>query len=304
MGRAGQGPAALTRIEQDGRFMERRRYGNTGEELSIIAFGAIVIMGLDQREADRWVREAYDRGVNYYDVAPSYGDAEERLGPALEPIRDGVFLACKTGKRTKAEAAEELRASLKRLRTDRFDLYQLHALTTDEDVEQAFGPGGAMEALVEAREAGLVRYLGFSAHSVKAAPAALERFQFDSVLFPFNVTAYYLGNFGPQVLEAAQLRCTARLALKAMAKGPWPQGADRSIHPNCWYEPYTDPAAAELALRWTLSLPITAAVPPGDPKLYGMALAFAERFRPLTSDELEQVQKQARQAEPLFRSEG
>jgi len=281
--------------------MERRPYGNTGEQLSIIAFGGIVVMGLDQREADRWVREAYDRGVNYFDVAPSYGDAEERLGPALKGIRDGVFLACKTGKRRKSEAAEELRASLKRLGTDHFDLYQLHALTTEEDVEQAFGPDGAMEALVEARAAGLVRYLGFSAHSVKAALTALERFAFNSVLFPFNVTAFYHGNFGPQVLEAAQTRCVARLALKAMARGPWPEGADRSIHPNCWYEPYTDPAAAELALRWTLSLPITAAVPPGDPKLYGMALTFAERFRPLSDEELAQVRQQAEQAVPLFR---
>ncbi|MGC8666672.1 MAG: aldo/keto reductase [Chthonomonadales bacterium] len=283
--------------------MERRPYGNTKEQLSIIAFGGIVVMGLDQQEADRWVREAYDRGVNYYDVAPSYGDAEERLGPALKGIRDSIFLACKTGKRLKKEAAEELRASLKRLRTDRFDLYQLHALTTDEDIEQAFGPGGALEALVEAREAGLVRYLGFSAHSVKAALAALERFQFDSVLFPFNITAYSTGNFGPQVLEAAQTRCVARLALKAMAKGPWPDGADRSAYPNCWYEPHTDPEVAELALRWTLSLPITAAVPPGDPKLYRMALTFAERFRPLSDEELERAQALARQATPLFRQE-
>src|SRR5213593_2445021 len=124
--------------------MERRPLGETGEELSIIGFGGIVVMNVEPGEASRLVAEAVDRGVNYFDVAPSYGNAEERLVPALAPHRDRVFLACKTGKRDKAEAAHELRESLRRMQTDPFDLYQLHALTTMEEMEQALGPGGAM----------------------------------------------------------------------------------------------------------------------------------------------------------------
>ncbi len=280
--------------------MQYRAYGNTGHELSIIAMGGIVVMGVEQSEADRTVREAFDRGINYFDVAPSYGDAEDRLGPALVGLRDQVFLACKTGKRTRTEAAQELRDSLRRLRTDRFDLYQLHALGNVEEVETCFGPGGAMEAFTEARDAGLVRYLGFSAHSAEAALAALERFPFDSVLFPFNYTTFYKAGFGPQVLEAAEKRGAARLALKAMARGPWEEGADRSACKNCWYEPQSDPAEAELALRWTLSLPITAAIPPGDPKLFSMALDFAERFTPITDAERRAVEERAATNKPLF----
>jgi aryl-alcohol dehydrogenase-like predicted oxidoreductase len=280
--------------------MQKRAYGETGQELSIVGFGGIVVMGAEQSEADRRVRDAFDRGINYYDVAPSYGDAEEKLGPALVGLRDQVFLACKTGKRTKAEATEELHASLKRLHTDRFDLYQLHAVSSVEEAQTCLGPGGAIEAFVEARDAGLVKYLGFSAHSAEAALLLLDQFPFQSVLFPFNYTTYYTGNFGPQVLEKAQQTGAARLALKAMARRPWPDGADRSIAQNTWYEPHTDPAEAELALRWTLSLPITAAIPPGDPRLFQLAVEAAERFKPLTTDERAMVEQRAGIEKPIF----
>jgi aryl-alcohol dehydrogenase-like predicted oxidoreductase len=277
----------------------RRQYGNSGIDLSIVGIGGVVVMGMEQSDADRICREAFDRGVNYFDVAPSYGDAEERMGPAIRGLRDRIFLACKTAMRTKAEAAAELRESLRRLQTDHFELYQLHALGSVEEVETCFGPGGAMEAFVEAREAGLVRYLGFSAHSSEAALLAMDRFDFDSILFPFNYTTYYQADFGPQVLERAQQRGAARLALKAMARRPWPEGAPRK-QKNCWYEPFTDPAEGELALRWTLSLPITAAIPPGDPEIFRMALDFAERFTPLTEEEQKAVMERVAQNTPLF----
>ena len=277
----------------------RRQYGNSGIDLSIVGIGGVVVMGMEQSDADRICREAFDRGVNYFAVAPSYGDAEERMGPAIRGLRDRIFLACKTAMRTKAEAAAELRESLRRLQTDHFELYQLHALGSVEEVETCFGPGGAMDAFVEAREAGLVRYLGFSAHSSEAALLAMDRFDFDSILFPFNYTTYYQADFGPQVLERAQQRGAARLALKAMARRPWPEGAPRK-QKNCWYEPFTDPAEGELALRWTLSLPITAAIPPGDPEIFRMALDFAERFTPLTEEEQRAVMERVAQNTPLF----
>src|SRR5579884_2983089 len=233
--------------------MEKRPYGNTGEELSILSFGGIVVTDVSPQQADAYVGEAIDRGVNYFDVAPAYGNAEERLGPALAPYRDKVFLACKTAKRDAAGAREELERSLARLQTDRFDLYQLHALTTDDDIDQVFGAGGAMETFLQARDEGKVRYLGFSAHSVEAALAAMERFDFDSLLFPFNFVSYEIAGFGPQVMEAAQARGVARLALKAMARGPWREGdPHRSEYPKAWYEPFADRSDAEMALTYTL----------------------------------------------------
>lgn len=284
-------------------LLPKRRLGKTNQRLSIIGFGGIVVVGHEQAEADRFVREAFERGVNYYDVAPSYanGEAEEKLGKALVGLRDKVFLACKTARRDRTGAEEELRVSLARCRTDRFDLYQLHALSTMQDVDQALGKGGAIETLVEARKNGVVRYLGFSAHSVEAALAAMERFPFDTILFPFNYVCYAEGNFGPQVLKAARARGMGCLALKAIAHRPWPEGAERR-YPKCWYEPLDDPEQASRALRFTLSEPITAAVPPGDVRLFRLAMDIAARFRPLSRSERERILADGRGTPPLFKA--
>ena len=280
--------------------MDRRVLGKTGQELSIVGFGGIVVMNVEPAEASRLVAEAIDRGVNYFDVAPSYGNAEERLGPALAPYRDRAFLACKTGKRTKEEAAQELRQSLARMRTDHFDLYQLHALTSMEEMERALGPGGALEAFLEARDAGLIRHIGFSAHSVETALAAMDRFDFDSVLFPTNFVLYYQANFGPQVIERAQQKGVGRLALKAMARTPWAEGQPRTFS-KTWYQPVADPEEAALALRFTLSQPITAAIPPGEAALFRIALDVAAQFRPLTPEETAELRRRASALQPIFR---
>jgi aryl-alcohol dehydrogenase-like predicted oxidoreductase len=284
--------------------MERRPLGISGEELSIIGFGGILVMNVEPSEASALVAEAVDRGVNYFDVAPSYGNAEERLGPALEPYRDRVFLACKTQKRTRDEAAAELRDSLRRMRTDRFDLYQLHAMTTREDLETATGPGGALEAFVQAREQGLVRHIGFSAHSVEIALELMDRFPFASVLFPLNWMEYVNAGFGPQVVEKAVRLGVGRLALKAMARQKWPEGADREAWPKCWYEPCADPAEAALAVRFTLSQPVTSAIPPGEPALFRLALDTAADFQPITDEERGELVRRARGLEPFFQLAG
>ncbi|MFB0546164.1 MAG: aldo/keto reductase, partial [Anaerolineae bacterium] len=234
--------------------MEKRLLGNTGEALSVVGFGGIVVKDEDPSTASRLVAQAVERGINYFDVAPSYGNAQERLGPALEPYRTSVFLACKTMERSKEEASAELHQSLQHLRTDYFDLYQLHAVTTLEEVDQIMETGGAIEAFVEARERGLVRYLGFSAHSEEAALALLERFQFDSVLFPFNWVCWHQGRFGPQVLEKAQEKGVGILGLKALAKRKLKEGEEQKW-PKCWYAPVDDPDEASLALRFMLSKP-------------------------------------------------
>ncbi len=250
------------------------------------------------------VKLAIDSGINYFDVAPSYGDAELKLGPALEPYRKNVFLACKTTERTKAESRAELEKSLKNLRTDHFDLYQLHAVTTLQDVETILGPGGALETFVEAKKEGKVRFIGFSAHSVEAAMSLMNRFDFDTILFPVNFTTWNAGNFGPQVLARAQEKKMGILALKSMAKGPWPQGADRSKYPKCWYEPLTTPEDIRMGLRFTLSHPVTAAIPPGEPELFKIALSVSGKIDPLKNSEMQKIKERGANGIPLFKYEG
>jgi len=282
--------------------LPRRRY-NDRIDLSVIGFGAIVLMGMRQNEADRVVRESIDRGVNYFDVAPSYGDgeAEERLGPALTSHRSGVFLACKTVERNARGAEKELVRSLKRLKTDHVDLYQFHAVTRVEEVEQIFAAGGAMETFLRARADGRIGYIGFSAHSEAAALAMLDRFPFDSVLFPFNMVCYAQGNFGPAVMEKAKSKGVARLALKMLARGPWPEGASRN-YAKAWYQPIDDPDEARNAVRFTLSEDVTAAIPPGDIRLFRLAMDLAAEFKPLSAAERKQILSETANSVPLFRS--
>ena len=280
----------------------KRKLGSTGEMLSIVGLGGIVLCGNDQPASDRIVAKAHDRGVNYFDVAPSYGngEAEARLGPALKPYRSSSFLACKTARRDKAGAAEELKASLKALQTDHFDLYQLHGLPSVDEVKTALGPGGAIEAFAEARKQGLVRFLGFSAHSVEAALLAMESFAFDTILFPINWVCWLKGDFGARVVENAHAKGMGILALKALARTAWPEGVKRD-YPKCWYQPVSDPDLAALALRFTLSEPVTAAVPPGDERLFDLAMSAAASFKPLTGEERKELETAAADLEPIFR---
>jgi aryl-alcohol dehydrogenase-like predicted oxidoreductase len=297
-------PADLSAIqrEKSAKGLEKRSLGKTGEKLSILGFGGIVVMNASTEQATARVKEAIEAGVNYFDVAPSYGNAEDMLGPALEPYRKGVFLACKTQERTRAGAARELESSLKKMRTDHFDLYQLHAVAKPSDVDTILGPNGALETFVEAKRAGKVRFLGFSAHSVEAALALIRSFDFDTILYPVNYAVWHAGNFGPQVLEKAQEKKMGILALKALAKRPWPEEM-RKNHPHskCWYEPFDTAEEAMMGLRFTLSHPVTAAVPPGDEDIYKMALGLAAKFKPLSKEEMEAIKQKALTTPPLFK---
>ena len=278
--------------------MQQRPYGNTDDTLSIIGFGGIVVKDSTPEEASQRVGNAIDHGVTYFDVAPSYGNAEACLGPALEPYRNDVFLACKTGKRDKAGALAELEQSLKYLRTDNFDVYQMHAMKSWEDFEQATGPGGAMEALIEAREKGQIRHIGFSAHSDTVALALMDQFDFDSILFPINWVNYLEVGWGADVVDKAEEKGMGCMALKGMARGRVEKGDPRP-YDRCWYDPVDDRELADLAIRFTLSQPITAAVPPGDPKLFEMALEIGENFTPITESEIEHLKTQTKGVTPL-----
>lgn len=284
--------------------LPQRPYGKTGLTLSTIGFGGIVVMNAEQEHANRLVAEMVERGINYFDVAPSYGNAEARLGPALKPYRERSFLACKTTERTAEGAARELDASLQRMQTDYFDLYQLHAITgVEKDVDAAFAKGGAMETIIQAHKDGRVRYIGFSAHSDEAALAAMDRFDFTSALYPISFAMHFKGKFDQQVIARAQERGMSLLALKMLARQRW-QGSKndplRKKYPKCWYEPVRDPAEAEMALRWTLSQPITAAIPPGDESLFRMAVDLAMRFEPITETQTAQLRTLSGDLAPLF----
>src|SRR5579864_6836533 len=223
----------------------KRTLGKTGEKLSILGFGGIVVMDESPDAAKNIVAEAVDRGINYFDIAPSYGNAQERLGPALAPYRKDVLLACKTEGRTKDDSRKQLEESLRQLKTDHVDLYQFHALTKMKELDQVLGPGGAMETMEAAKKEGKIRYIGFSVHSQETALAALDRYNFDTILFPVNWVLFTQAEFGPKILKRAQEKQMGILALKSMAKTVWPAGQkENHPEPKCWYQPagYPDEA--------------------------------------------------------------
>jgi predicted aldo/keto reductase-like oxidoreductase len=297
-------PANLSAIVRDlsvvGK-LEKRSLGSTGEMLSVIGFGGIIVKDATVDDASSIVKFAIDAGVNYFDVAPSYGDAEIKLGPALEPYRKNIFLSCKTTNRTKEDAHTELTQSLLNLKTDYFDLYQLHAVTSLDEVKTILAPGGALEAFKEAKQEGKIRFIGFSAHSVEAALALMNSFDFDTVMFPVNFSTWYAGNFGPQVLELAAKKKMGIISLKAMAKGPLPENSDRTKYPKLWYEPLTGEDEIKMGLRFTLSHPVTTVLTPGDANLFRTALKLREELKPLNTEELDIIKTKALKQNPLFR---
>ncbi len=293
--------ASTTSVASPTTTIQKRTLGKTGERLSIIGFGGIVVMNEETGQASNIVAEAVDRGVNYFDVAPSYGNAQERLGPALAPYRKNCFLACKTEGRTKDDSRKQLEESLRLLKTDHVDLYQFHALTKMAELDQVLGPGGAMETMEAAKKEGKIRYIGFSVHSAETALAAMDRYPFDTVLFPVNFVLFSQANFGPQILKRAQEKNMGILALKGMAKTVWAAG-QKNNHPQekCWYQPASFPEEASLGLRWTLGHPVTAALPPGDEKYFRLAMDVAQNYKPLERHEEVALLGRATGVEPIF----
>lgn len=282
----------------------RRKCGRTDEHLSLLGFGGILVMNTAPKEAANCVAAAVERGINYFDVAPAYGNAQECLGPALKPYRQQSFLACKTGKRDAAGARKELEASLKKLQTDHFDLYQFHALLNVKEVQQVFAPGGAMETFLKAKQEGKIRHIGFSAHDEAAALLAMERFDFDSILFPLNFSAWIKGGFGPGVHKKAMEAGRGILALKAMAHQKWPKSikSDERRWKKAWYEPFDDIDKAALGLRFTSHLPVTAMIPPGHWELFQIALDLAQAgaLTPLNDKERKLTEEIAATSDPIF----
>ncbi len=279
----------------------RRKLGRATDELSILGFGGIMLNNNTQEFANENIAKAFDNGINYYDIAPSYGNAIDRMGVALKTYRNKCFLACKTTNRDKKGSENELNQSLQKLNTDHFDVYQLHALTTVDEVNKVFAPDGAMETFQRAKRDGKIRYIGFSAHSVDAALHAMELFDFDTILFPLNFVCWHSGNFGPQVFEKAKQRNMGILALKSMALTKLKEG-EAKVFPNCWYRPVMDDETLNLAFRYTLSMDVTAAVSPGEEKLFWKGVDMAKRFVPLNNNETEKLLALAKVTEPVFKA--
>ena len=258
-------------------------------------------MNAEQKHADEVVAEAVAAGVNYFDVAPSYGDAELKLGPALKPFRDKVFLACKTTERNKAGAEKELHLSLKQLQTDHFDLYQLHAITdVEKDVEAAFAKGGAMEAILDAQRKGLIKHIGFSAHTPAAAIAAMDRFDFDTIMYPVNFLCQFNSDFSDEVIAKAKSKDMGIVSLKAIAKTNWQDGDDCKKYPNIWYKPIDEEQLAQKAMSWTLEQGVSTIVPPGDETLFRMALKLAPQCEQLSQEQLSSLTQYADKHTAIF----
>lgn len=284
--------------------LPRRILGRTGEKVSVVGFPGLALSHYEQDECTAGLHRAFDQGMNYFDVAPAYGrdgECEIKMGIGLQDIdRSRIFLACKTKMRDKEGARQELERSLERLKTDHFDLYQMHAIFTPEEVKQALGPGGAVETFLKAREEGKVRYFGFSAHTTKGALAALSGFTFDTVMFPISFVDYYTMGFGKPVLDLAAEQGAAVLAIKPLSKGAWPQGAERTR--QWWYRTTETQEEVDLAMRFALSLkPIVSTVPPSFLDLLDKAVAAGRSFRPVTDTEVTRLRAMADECLPLFR---
>ena len=276
----------------------RRPLGTTGHESGVVALGGLTVAGEDQKQVNQFVDDALAAGVNHIDVAPTYGDAELLFGTALAGRRNEVFLACKTIRRDKQGATEELHRSLERLQTDHLDLYQMHALDDPEERRQALGPGGALEAFVEAREQGVVRFIGITGHNPDNLLAALDEFDFDTVMFPISFILQHHG-FGLELLAEANRRSIGVIAIKSIAERRYHEGEARR-YPNCWYKPLNTNEEISRAVWYVLAQPVTTIVSSGSIRLFRRSLAAAQHLRPLSPEEKSALQTKAAATKPLF----
>jgi aryl-alcohol dehydrogenase-like predicted oxidoreductase len=278
-------------------------FGRTGHASSRTIFGAAALSEVEQATADVAMETILDHGVNHIDVAASYGDAELRLGPWMERIRGEVFLATKTGERRRRPAAEEIRRSLERLRTDHVDLIQLHNLVDEHEWEVALGPGGALEAAIEARDEGLVRFIGVTGHGLDVAARhlqSLERYPFDSVLFPYSWILMrdeaYAADVGA-LLDVCAERGVAVQTIKAITRRPW---GERPQDRATWYQPLEHPTAIDLSVHWVLGRSGVFLNTVGDVDVLPAVLDAAERFVARPSEAEMEALAEEQAMEPLF----
>lgn len=284
--------------------MDKRRLGRTNHMSSLVIMGTAAFSNSTQEETSEMLDLALARGVNHIDVAPSYGHAESVVGPWLDGKRDQFFLGCKTNVRDADGAWAELNESLQNLRTDKFDLYQLHAVTSMDELEQAMRPGGAIDTLKRAKAEGLTQYLGITGHGMDAPAvqyAALQRFDFDTVMFPIHPRLYadakYRAN-AEKLLDLCQQRDLGVQIIKSITRGGWGM---LTRNYDTWYQPYDTQDAVTAGVRFALSQPGVAGVPSaGDTRLFPMTLNAADAFTPMSAAEQQALIQQSAALELMF----
>ena len=278
--------------------MQQRNLGRLGHQSSVLIYGAAALAEVDQPTADASIQLALDAGINHFDVAASYGDAELRLGPWMPDLRDRVFLATKTGLRDREAAWAQINRSLERLQTDHVDLIQVHAVGDAEDLDQVTGPGGALEAVVRAREEGLAGAVGITGHGHQAPAThleALRRFPFDTVLTPLNwVLAQdlaYLADYRALVAEV-QAQDAGLMIIKTVSRRNWPEPDEHGY--ATWYEPFDDQERIGAAVAWVLAHPeVTGIATPGDVRLLPLLIEAERRLGETSLAEAEEVLSRA-----------
>lgn len=283
--------------------MQTRRFGRTGHLSTLAIFGGAAFWEISQADADQVLEQVSAAGVNHFDVAPSYGQAEERIGPWMPRMRKNIFLGCKTMERTKAGAWDEMQRSLKLLQTETFDLYQFHAVNTFEELDAITMKGGALEAVLEAQRAGLTKFIGITGHGAQA-PAiyleALRRFDFDSILFPLNFVQMgqpeYRQNAEALIAEC-QKKDVGTMVIKTITKAPW---GERPHTATTWYEPFSEMDEIQRAVNFALSYPVTGLCTAGDTKVLPMVLKACENFTPLAAADCEKMIVSGAAYSPLF----
>jgi aryl-alcohol dehydrogenase-like predicted oxidoreductase len=275
-----------------------RRPGRLGHQSSVLIHGAAALAEVDQPTADTSVQLALDAGINHFDVAASYGDAELRLGPWMPVIRDRIFLATKTGLRDRDEAWAQINRSLERLQTDHLDLIQVHAVGDLEELDLVTRPAGSLEAVVRAREEGLAGAVGITGHGHQAPATHLEalgRFPFDTVLTPLNYVLSqdpaYLSGYQALVGEV-QAQDAGLMIIKVASRRNWPEPVEHGY--TTWYEPFDDQERITAAVAWVLSHPeVSGIATPGDVRLLPLVIEAERRLRETTLAEVEEVLSRA-----------
>jgi predicted aldo/keto reductase-like oxidoreductase len=277
--------------------------GRTNHESTIAIFGAAAFYEVSQKQADETMEMVIGSGINHIDVAPSYGQAEERLGRWIETERSRFFLGCKTMERTREAANNELHHSLELLRTNSFDLYQFHAVNTMADLDQITGSGGALECVLDARDEGILTNIGITGHGLEVPRIfleALKRFNFDTMLFPLNFILY-ANQMYRQAAETLLAECARQdvgvMIIKSIAKGPW---GDKQKKNTTWYEPFIEKGWIQKSVHFALSQPITGICTAGDVSLVPEILEACETFETIDISQQEDLISQASEFEPLF----
>lgn len=269
--------------------IEKRAFGRTGHMSSAVLFGAAALRNVDQTTADRTLDLLYQYGVNHIDTAPRYGDAELRIGPWMEHARDDFFLATKTDQFDYQGCKDQIQRSLERLRTNRLDLLQLHALIHPDDWERAFAPGGALEAILEAKKQGYVDHVGVTGHGWTVAAMhrkSLMRFDFDSVLMPWNWFAAQHPTYASDFRETVALceqKNVAVQTIKSIARGAWSAGMHKNR--NTWYQPLEDEDDIQMAVHWILSHRSFFLNSVGDVDLLPLVLRAADEMGPVAPED-------------------